>query len=103
MRSWLDRLFALSVANAAFLNEATVSLHKILPSFSKSQVQLVIDGAGSDLVDPLSVGTKLMITEAIVKALNKPFMVSLTAGALTLLLALFLKWEKLFVKRKEEE
>ena len=95
--------FALSVANAAFLNEATASLQKILPSFSKSQIQLVIDGAGSDVVDPLSVGTKLMVTEAIVKALDKPFMVSLTAGALTILLALCMKWEKLFVKRKEEE
>lgn len=94
--------FALSIANAAFLNEATNSLENILPQISKSQIQLVIDGAGSDIVDSLGVDTKQMVTGAIVKALDKPFVVSLTAGALTLLLALCLKWEKLFVKEGKE-
>lgn len=90
--------FALSIANAAFLNEATASLQKILPAASKGQIQLVMAGAAGDYVNSLSAGTKLMVTGAIVKALDKPFVVSLTAGALTLLLALCLKWEKLFVK-----
>ena len=94
--------FALSIANAAFLNEATSSLEKILPQLSKSQIQLVIDGAGSSVVDSLSAETKEMVTGAIVKALDKPFVVSLTAGALTLLLAFCLKWEKLFVKEGKE-
>ena len=94
--------FALSIANAAFLNEATESLQRILPSFSKRDIQLVIDGAGSDIVNSLSEGTQEKVTGAIVKALDKPFVVSLTAGALTLLLACFLKWEKLFTTEEEE-
>lgn len=94
--------FALSIANAVFLNEATGSLQKILPSVSKSQIQLVIDGVERDVVDSLGSETRRMVTDAIVKALDKPFAVSMTAGALTLLLALSLKWEKLFVKEGGE-
>lgn len=89
--------FALSIANAAFLNEAMSSLEKILPQLSRSQILLVIDGAGADVVDGLSASAKRLVTGAIVKALDQAFVVSMTAGALTLVLALFLKWEKLFV------
>lgn len=97
--------FALSIANAAFLNEAMSSLHKVLPQVSTQQIQLVIDGAASDFVNGLSATTRQSVTDAIISALNKAFLVSLTAGALTLVLACFLKWEKLFVAApaKEEE
>ena len=92
--------FALSIANTVFLNDAVDSLQKILPAASKSQIQLLIAGVGSDSVDSLSVETQQDVIRAVVKALDKPFVVSVTAGALTFLLALCLKWEKLFVKEK---
>ena len=89
--------FALSIANAAFLNEAMSSVQSILPGISRQDIQLVIDGAGADIVNALNPGTKAAVTAAIVKALSRAFFVSMTAGALTLVLAFFLKWEKLFV------
>ena len=89
--------FALSIANAAFLNEAMGSLHRVLPQVSTKQVQLIIDGAASEFMDGLSTTTRASVIDAIISALDEGFLVSLTAGALTLVLACFLKWEKLFV------
>ena len=54
----------------------------------------------SDVVDSLSVGTILMITEADVKALDKPFYGQFDGWGI---LALCMKWEKPFVNWKEEE
>ena len=94
--------FALSIANTVFLNDAIGSLQKILPAVSRSQIQLLIAGVGSESVDSLSAETQQDAIRAVVKALDKPFVVSLTAGALTFLLALCLKWEKLFVKERND-
>ena len=88
--------FALSIANAAFLNSATKSLAQLLPQVSKENIQLLISGAGTSTFKQLTPSVQRQAILLIVAALTKSFAVSMSAGALTLLLALPMKWEKFY-------
>ena len=93
--------FALSIANAAFLNEALGSLSTLLPRESRQNILQVISGAGTDAFQQLDGAVKPSVVKIIVGSLRMSFILSLVAGSLTLLLALTMKWEKVFGTEKK--
>lgn len=88
---------ALAIANALFLNKSVEGIKAVLPNVSSSEVELAITGTGSQLFEGLSEETKNKVLEAIVKALNNSYILSMVAAALVVVLSVCMKREKLFI------
>ncbi|KAI9875888.1 MAG: hypothetical protein M1830_007829 [Pleopsidium flavum] len=90
---------ALSIANAVFLNEATNGIADLAPHLSRATIQTAISGVGSHhQIEGLSPEMQRMILHTIVNAMSKIYFVPLSAGALTLVMSVFMKRERLFVE-----
>ena len=86
---------ALCIANAVFINDATRWIKALDTSLSTETVQSAISGASSRQIPGLSSELQNMILHVIVLAMNKAYILSMTAGALTLVMAIFMKRERL--------
>ncbi|KAK2038570.1 MFS general substrate transporter [Colletotrichum somersetense] len=89
---------ALAVSNAVFLNRAETRLTEILPDLTEDQIQLAIAGVGADFITTLPPQTQQEVLEAIVEALNLPYILVITAGSVVLVSSLLMKRERLFMK-----
>ncbi|KAJ5980184.1 MFS drug efflux transporter [Penicillium waksmanii] len=88
---------ALAIANSVFLNESQRSIIHLLPNISLQEVETVISGT-STLVSSLPAAEKVKIESAIVDAMGETYILVIVAGALTLLLGLAMKRERLFLQ-----
>ncbi|KAK1535852.1 hypothetical protein CPAR01_09394 [Colletotrichum paranaense] len=89
---------ALAVSNAVFLNRAEKRLTAILPdTVTEAQIQAAIAGVGTDFVTTLSPRMQQEVLEAIVEALNLPYILVNTAGALVLACSVLMKRERLLM------
>ncbi|KAJ5611901.1 hypothetical protein N7528_009006 [Penicillium herquei] len=86
---------ALSIANTIFLNRATAQIMDFLPNQSKDSVQALISGANNSLLDSLSETLRTDVVGAIVKAITDSLVLDLTAGAIAIVVALFLRRTKM--------
>ena len=91
----------LSISNSVFLNEAANSIATIVPALPKAQIQGIISGLGADTLSSLNQEAQEQIIRAIVRSLNKPYIICMTCGALAILLSLFLKKGKMRVEGTE--
>lgn len=89
---------ALAIANAVFLNRASNGIAVILPTVPVQEIQAAIAGAGSTFIKSLNADTQAKVLNAIVNAMSRVYILGSTAGALTIILSLFMKREKLFMK-----
>jgi hypothetical protein len=95
--------FALSIASSSFLNAAQRSLTEFLPNRSPDYILALISGASRGAAQQLPDDVRSAVLKTIVSSLRKSFIVSLVAGSITLLLALPMKWEKLFTISSSEQ
>lgn len=84
----------LAVANAIFLNEATIGIQQVLPDTPVRDVQAAIQGVGSELFRNLNSTLKTAVLQAIVSSMNTVYILVIVAGAVTLILCPFLKRQK---------
>lgn len=89
---------ALAIANTVFLNGASNSIAKILPTVPVMEIQAAIAGAGSTFIKSLSQTQQADVLKAIVDAMSKVWILGMTAGALVIVLSLLMRREKLFMK-----
>ncbi|KAL5347343.1 hypothetical protein ACLOAV_007654 [Pseudogymnoascus australis] len=88
---------AIAIANSVFLNGAEEGISKLLPDVPRDQIQSSIVGVGSKFVQSLPVAMRQQVLDAIIEAMSKAYVLCITAGALAIVLSLFLKRERLFV------
>lgn len=83
----------LSVASAVFLNTATNGIMRLLPlpDTPVPQVQAAITGVGSELFRNLSDTLRRGVLEVIVDSINDAYILIMVAGALTVVLSVFMK------------
>ena len=86
----------LAVINAVFLNEAGNNIARSSPSIPRGTIISILSGVGSEAFARLDKGTQEQILRFIVAGLNKGYIVTMTSGALALVLSLFLNRGKMF-------
>ena len=89
---------AIAIANSIFLNQSTRQISQILPNVPLATVQSAIQGSGSAFFSSLAPETKALVLHAIVRSIGNVYILSMTAGTLTVLLSLLMKREKLFLE-----
>ncbi|TGO39153.1 hypothetical protein BHYA_0059g00170 [Botrytis hyacinthi] len=88
---------ALAIANSVFLNGSQEKIQAILPDLPAAEIQQAIAGAGSEFVKNLTEIQQKEVIQAIVESMSKTYAMVITAGALTVVLSLLMKREKLFM------
>ncbi|KAL3466164.1 efflux pump antibiotic resistance protein [Aspergillus heterothallicus] len=91
---------ALTVAESIFLNTATVRIEGILPGEARRDIQGAILGAKAEVFGELGEVQSERVLGAIVRSLNDVFVMMIVAAGLSVVLAAFLKRERLFVGQK---
>ena len=86
---------ALTISNSIFLNEATNKIERILPSTAKGVVQQAVTGTGGTFFQTLDASDRKPVLEAIVQSIADVYIMIIAAGALTIVLSLFMKRERL--------
>lgn len=81
---------SLALANAVFLNLAENAITDLLPGVAKADVQAAITGVGGAFLRTLDLEMQKRVLEAIVAAIQKVFVLGITAGAVAVVLAMFM-------------
>jgi Na+/melibiose symporter-like transporter len=89
---------SIAVANSVFLNKAESGIAVLLPNASAAEIQSAVAGVGSTLVKSLPEDLKVQVLDAIIGAMSKAYIGVIAAGALAVVLSLFLKRERLFME-----
>jgi MFS family permease len=87
---------ALAIANAILLNASQSKIQMILPDVPAAEIQAAILGARSSLVQSLDERLKARVLDAIVGAIGTTYILVIAGGALTVVLSLVMRREKLF-------
>ena len=88
---------SIAIANSVFLNGAENGIAAILPDVPRDQIQSAIAGVGSKFVQSLPEALRVQVLDAIITAMSKAYIICITAGALAVILSLFLKRNRLFM------
>ena len=94
----LGATVSLAIADSVFLNDAARGIAALVPTASQSDVYNAVSGAGSTLIQDLSPATKAEALDIIVTSMSKVYILVMTAGSLMVVLSLFMKREKMFMK-----
>ena len=100
----LGPAFGLGIANAVFLNRATIGIHHLSPDIPRALIQKVISGASqSHSIPGISPILQQTAVKIVISALRQVFILPLSAGALTIILAVFMQRERLFAPAESTE
>ncbi|KAL9619346.1 MAG: hypothetical protein Q9160_006026 [Pyrenula sp. 1 TL-2023] len=86
---------ALTISNSIYLNEATNKIADILPAVPRDVVQQAISGTGGPFFATLKASDRDPVLRAIVRSIGNVYGMVIAAGALSIVLALFMKRERL--------
>lgn len=89
---------ALAIANTIFLNQSTNKIAAILPNVPIATVQGAISGAGGSFFQTLSEVDRTKVLEAIVASIDNTYIMVIAGGALSVILSLFMKRERLVLE-----
>ncbi|KAI9829987.1 MAG: hypothetical protein M1826_005160 [Phylliscum demangeonii] len=89
---------ALAIANAIFLNQSTQKITQLLPHVPIGTVRGAIAGSGSSFFNTLAPDTRTKVLVIIVDAISRAYILIITAGALVLVLSVFMRRERLFMQ-----
>ena len=89
---------SLAIANALFLNGGVDEIKKVLPEQSEKNIQDALAGASAEFFGSLDADTRHEVIKAIIHSMKYVYVLGITAGALVVLMSVFMKREKLFMK-----
>ncbi|GLA47248.1 hypothetical protein AnigIFM63604_001443 [Aspergillus niger] len=86
-----------TIAYTIFLNKSTGRIAAILPQQPGDIIQQAIFGVRAEFFTSLSVVQRKRVVAAIISSVDDVFVLMIAAAALSVVLALVMKWERLFV------
>ncbi|KAI9891417.1 MAG: hypothetical protein M1814_002736 [Vezdaea aestivalis] len=87
----------LAIANSIFLNQSATKIGALLPDASVEDIKSAITGTGSAFFNTLSEDMKKQVLHIIIESISRTFILALTAGCLSVVLAIFMKRERIFM------
>ena len=89
-------VISLAIAGAIFQNRAVDNVVSIIPGVNTSSLRSAITGTDSTYFTSLSRDERVSVVDGVVRALGDVYIVVIIAGAIVILLAVFLPKNKLF-------
>lgn len=94
----LEATIPLAIAKPVFMDRSASSIAKVLPTAPRPQILDAISRAGSTFIHDLDSTIQAEVLHTIVSSMRKVYILLLTAGSLVLMVSLFMKRGKLFLK-----
>ena len=91
---------AFSIAYSIFINTATNQISTLLPEATRSQIQAAIVGVKSNVFTQLPDTTKAAVLGVISNSIKNVWIQTLTVAILSFVLAVFMRRERLVLKKK---
>ncbi|MCJ1405451.1 hypothetical protein MMC11_008679 [Xylographa trunciseda] len=91
-------VIVLTLANTIFLNVAQENIAAVLPTADSATIQLALSGTASSFLQTLSPAVQAQVLHAIISAISKTYILAIAGGALGLVCALAMKWERLVLE-----
>ena len=88
-----------AIGYSAFMNTATNQITLSLPGTSRSDIQAAIRGVGSPIFKTLKDDTQRQVLLAINKSIQNAWIQVAASGALSFVLAMRMKWERVTIKK----
>ena len=89
---------SLAIANSVFLNQSTDKISRLLPDLPLDTVRGAILGGASAFYRGLPDALKAEVLDVVVESISKVYILVITAGAMAVVLSLFMKRERLFME-----
>ena len=89
-------VISLAVAGSIFQNRAVANVVRVFPGVDKTRLRSAITGTDSAYFASLASAERMQLVTGIVKALSDVYIVVMVAGAVVVVLAIFLPKNKLF-------
>ena len=89
---------SLAIANSVFLNTASDKLIALFPAIDPQVIKGTIAGANSQFFGSLPPDSKAEVLNIIITAMSKVYVLVIVAGAITLVLSVFMRRERLFME-----
>ena len=90
-------VLSLAISSSIYINQATQKITAILPDIPYDVVQEAVTGGKASFFQNLSPTDRLKVLVAIVSTIGNIYILVIAGGALTVILSLFMRWEKLFL------
>ncbi|ETN44952.1 uncharacterized protein HMPREF1541_09827 [Cyphellophora europaea CBS 101466] len=94
----LGSTIALTIANTLFVGGSIESILQVLPGVDHNEVAVAMTGANPAFFAALDEMTRLRVFEVMVDAINRSWILCITAAALGLVLSIFLSKKTLFIE-----
>lgn len=91
----LAGVFSVGITNSIFVNRASDSIQKLLPSTPRAIVQEAIAGVGASFTDELPPSLRIAVLQAALDAIKDAWVQMIATAALSLVLSIFLRNRKL--------
>ncbi|ERF71951.1 hypothetical protein EPUS_06510 [Endocarpon pusillum Z07020] len=99
----LGLTLTLSISNSVFVNVATKMVATVLPRLNRTQVQAAIAGTDAHVFQTLMDDERMRCLDAITYALSRIYIMLIVGAATSLVFAMLMKWEKVFVDPEKEQ
>ena len=96
-------VLSLAIANTVFVNEASNKIQALLPNAPRSAIQGGIAGVGTHLFKTQGSDIQAKILDSIVVTIGNIYVMVILGGALAVVLSVFMKRERLFLKTETSE
>lgn len=94
---------SLAISNSVFMNQATSKIARVIPDAGLAEIRQAISGAGGPFFSSLTTQQQTAVQTALVSTIGNLYYMLVAAGALTIVLSLFMKQEKLFVQGPKKD
>ena len=94
---------ALMISNSIFMNRATQRIAAVLPATPHDVIQQAISGARGSFFTTLATSERSRVLEATADTISDVFIMMIAAAGLSLVLAVFMKREKLFLEESSSK
>ena len=92
-------VISLAIAGSIFQNRAVANVVRVLPGVDNARLRSAITGTDSAYFASLASTERTQVVDGIVKALSDVYVVVMVAGAVVVVLAIFLPKNKLFTSQ----
>ncbi|KAI4211495.1 MAG: hypothetical protein LQ351_005671 [Letrouitia transgressa] len=87
--------FAVGITNSIFINRASDSIQKLLPSVPRATVQQAIAGVGASLTDELPSPLRIAVLQAALDAIKEAWVQMIATATLSIVLSFLLRNRRL--------
>ncbi|KAL2869085.1 major facilitator superfamily-domain-containing protein [Aspergillus lucknowensis] len=93
---------SMAIANAVFINRSTIQIARVLPSWSRGEIQRVISGLGGSELAALDEALSARVIQIIVRNIGKAYILCFVGAAVAILISVYFAVDQFASREKKD-